>query len=299
LAQVADIWRVRSSTGKTIVMTKLVFAALASATSAEVTVMVFGDSFGDTGPKWNTVQDMFDQRDVAATVKSAAIGGTTACQWADEENGMQMVNKARSLFGTKGPDYVWYTLGGNDIWADDDLQSCQKSVKGKPVDDPAVQRCITDFTSRIMACHSTMFDNFYKAFPKSRIMQAGYDIPCESLLCDVTLNGQFAKAYCGTNGECLNKFLHSWNTQHLDRMQAKYARPAYTSIKLIGAVQKANKVSGADYNMPVYSKGANCNWETLCIHPTYNTPAGQAWGDGMWEFYFRKEEMVMSNMTVV
>lgn len=277
-------------------MAKFTIAGLVSAASADIGVMVFGDSYGDTGPKWNTVQDMFDQRGVAATVKNAAVGGTTSCGWAGEENGMQMVNKAQDLFGEKGPDYVWYTLGGNDIWSDEEFQDCQKSIKGKDIDDPDVQKCIDDFTSRIIACHSTMFDNFYKAYPNARILQAGYDIPCENLLCEVTVNGQFAKNYCGSSGECLNKVLHVWNTKHLDRMQAKYAQPAYTSIKLIGAVQKANKVAGADYNKPVYNKGANCQWETFCIHPSYNTPAGQAWGDGMWDFYFGNEMLVKSHM---
>jgi len=277
-------------------MPKFALAMLASKAVAEVTVMVFGDSFGDTGPKWNTVQDMFDQRGVAATVKNAAIGGTTSCQWAGEENGMQMVNKANDLFGETGPDYVWYTLGGNDIWSDDNFQNCQKSVKGKDITDPAVQKCISDFTDNIIGCHSTMFDNFYKAFPNAKIMQAGYDIPCENLLCAVTVNAAFAKNYCGNDGTCLNKVLHNWNTHHLDSMQAKYPQPAYTAIKLIGAAQKANKVAGADYDKPVYDKGANCKWETFCIHPTYNSPAGQAWGDGMWDFYFSKESLVRSHM---
>jgi len=275
-------------------MASFFLASMLLPVSAEIKVMVFGDSFGDTGPKFDTVQDMFDQRSIPATVKSAAVGGTTACGWAGEENGMQMVNKAQDLFGDQGVDYVWYTLGGNDIWEDDAFQSCQASVKGKDIDDFAVQACIETFTKRIMACHSTMFDNFLVAYPKARIMQAGYDVVCLSALCNILVNGNFAKSYCGSDGTCLNKFLHSWNTQHMDRMQAKYPQPSYSSIKLIGAVQKANNVEGADYDSPVYTQGANCRWETLCIHPTHNTPAGQAWGDGMWNFYFSKEAMVQS-----
>lgn len=276
-------------------MAKLAVVALMGIrASAEITVMVFGDSLGDTGPKWNTVQDMFDHRGVSATVKSAAVGGTTACQWAGQKDGTQIANKAKDLFGDKGPDYVWYTLGGNDIWSDSVFQACQKSVKGKAVSDPAVQKCITDFNSRIIACHSTMFDKFYKVYPNARIMQAGYDIPCENRFCEHTTDALFAGALCGRNGTCLNTMLHSWNTQHLDRMQAKYQAPAYTAIKLIGAVQMADKIPGADYDKPVYNKGANCRWETLCIHPTYNTPAGQAWGDGMWKLYFSKEGLMTS-----
>merc|ERR1719387_1432439 len=130
-----------------------------------------------------------------------------------------------------------------------------------------------------------MFDHFYKVFPNARIMQAGYDIPCGNL--------------CGTNSTCLNTMLHSWNTNHLDRMQQKYPAPGYTSIKLIGAVQMANNVAGADYDKPVYDKSANCAWETECIHPTYNTPAGKAWGDGMWKLYFSKQGLNASSTLVV
>lgn len=270
-------------------MAKIALASLMSTAAAEVTVMVFGDSFGDTGPKWNTVQDMFNEHGVSAVVKNAAIGGTTACQWAKEDNGAQMVNKAKQLFGQAGPTHVWYTLGGNDIWADSTFQSCQESVKGKPVDDPDVQKCITEFTTRIIKCHSTMFDNFYRAFPKARIMQAGYDIPCEDAICAVSFDNLFAGKLCGVNATCLNTMLDSWDTQHLNRMQKKYPQPGYTAIKLIGAVQKANKVPGADYGKPVLDQGANCKWETLCIHPSYNTPAGKAWGEGMWQFYFSKQ----------
>merc|ERR1711974_20859 len=129
--------------------------------------------------------------------------------------------------------------------------------------------------------------------------QAGYDIPCENLLCELTVNAQFAKNYCGSDKTCLNGVLFNWNTEHLDRMQAKYASPQYTAIKLIGAVQKANGVAGADYNQPVLDQGANCDWETLCIHPSYNTPAGQAWGDGMWQFYFSNEAMVQEHVQSV
>jgi hypothetical protein len=280
-------------------MAKVLLASVVAGASAEVTVMVFGDSYGDTGPKWNTIQDMFDQHGVAATVKNAAIGGTTACQWAGEENGMQLVNKAKDLFGESGPTHVWYTLGGNDIWADSTFQDCQKSVKGKAVSDPAVQKCISDFNTRVIKCHSTMFDNFYKVFPNTRILQAGYDVPCGNLLCGLSVNNAFAGNLCGTNDTCLNTMLHSWNTNHLDRMQQKYPAPGYTAIKLIGAVQMANNVAGADYDKPVLDKSANCAWETECIHPTYNTPAGKAWGDGMWKFYFSKQGLNASSPVVV
>merc|ERR1712046_402553 len=86
-----------------------------------------------------------------ATVKSAAVGGTRACQWSAEKHGQQMVLKAKSLFPKlkDGPDYVWYTLGGNDVWADDTLQSCLKTARGKDIS--LGHKCVDEFNTRIIA----------------------------------------------------------------------------------------------------------------------------------------------------
>jgi hypothetical protein len=280
-------------------MVKMVMLpALAVSASAQVTLMVFGDSFGDTGPTFHQVQDMFNSHGIDADVRSAAIGGTQACGWASEENGQQMVLKAQELFPdlADGPDYVWYTLGGNDVWADDDVQQCLKEAKG---DATAGNKCIDDFTTKLIGCHSTMFDIYQAKFPKSKILQAGYDVPCNNLLCQISVNKAFVGNYCGADTTCLVTTLDYWNRQHLTRMQAKYPTPGYTSINLIGGIQKAEGLEGADYGKPILSKQGKCTWTTLCIHPTYNSPAGIAYGEGMWEFYFSKEFAVATNSSVV
>lgn len=61
-----------------------------------VTVLVFGDSWGSLGPGWHELQDMFNRHNVSAVVRSAARGGTQACQWAAQPT--SMVEAATKLF---------------------------------------------------------------------------------------------------------------------------------------------------------------------------------------------------------
>lgn len=55
---------------------------------------------------------MFARHGVPAEVKSAAKGGTTACQWAGEGHGTALIEATKELFPHlpegKGPDFVWY-----------------------------------------------------------------------------------------------------------------------------------------------------------------------------------------------
>jgi len=270
---------------------------LAVSATAKVTLMVFGDSFGDTGPTYRQVQDMFDNHGVDANVKSAAIGGTQACGWAGERNGQQMVLQAQKKFPNlkDGPDYVWYTLGGNDVWADSGFQACLRKAKGNT---RAGNKCIDDFTTKIMGCHSTMFDIYQAKFPKSKILQAGYDVPCNGAQCQTSINRMFVGKYCGTDTTCLVTTLDYWNREHLTRMQSKYRAPGYTSINLMGGIQKAEGLKGADYGRPILNKQGKCSWTTMCLHPTYNSPAGIAYGEGMWEFYFSKH-LGLTNSSVL
>lgn len=255
----------------------------------KTTVLVFGDSFGDTGPTYHQMQDMFDTRSVPAEVRSSAIGGTSACQWAGEDSGMQLVDQAQKLFPelTDGPEFVWYTMGANDIWQDSIFQDCLKGAK----DDAASVKCQQGLASRVNACSEKMLDNYWKAFPKSKVMQSGYDVPCDNALCLNTMDRAFFAGYCGNNITCSNIIGVSLQTMYLEALQAKYPEPSYKAIKLIGAVQKAAGVAGADVGKPVLDKGAKCEWTTFCVHPKYNSPAGKAWGDAWWNLYFSQQNL--------
>merc|ERR1740138_752136 len=95
---------------------------IGSSPSANTTVLVFGDSFGDTGPTYKVIIDLLAQQKVPATVRSSAIGGTSACQWNDWSNGTALEQKASKLFPEgEGPEYVWYTLGANDLVQDSEM----------------------------------------------------------------------------------------------------------------------------------------------------------------------------------
>ena len=91
---------------------------VAKYTSRPVRVLVFGDSYGAVGPTYHVIQDVFKKYGVNVSVKSSAIGGTSACQWAYWDNGTSLASEARKKFPDGGPDFVWYTLGGNDLAQD-------------------------------------------------------------------------------------------------------------------------------------------------------------------------------------
>jgi len=84
---------------------------------------------------------------------------------------------------------------------------------------------------------------------------------------------------------------------YLDDMKEKFSPPMYTTLFMMGTIQKAEGVVGADVGKPVLDRGAKCEWETDCVHPSYNTPAGKAWGDAFWDLYFK--ERVSSNTALV
>jgi len=258
----------------------------ARASSKVISVMVFGDSYGDTGPTWHQVQDMFDARGVPAVVKSAAVGGTAACQWASNPDAM--AEKARHLFPhlPDGPDFVWYTLGANDNWRDREFQSCLRAAKGQSWD--AVLACLHPFNDRTSACTKALLANFWSEFPLSKVMHSGYDVPCDNLVCQTTSDAQFYSSYCGDfNLTCSSLLGTTWQELYLSGLSVAYPIPRYTALNMVGTVQKAAGIPGADTGAPVLDKGANCAWETLCVHPKYDTPAGRAWGEAFWQLFFR------------
>lgn len=69
--------------------------------SSTLTVLVFGDSWGSLGPSWRALQDTFDRHGVDAVVRSSAVGGTQACQWAATGTngpGSALADAAKRLF---------------------------------------------------------------------------------------------------------------------------------------------------------------------------------------------------------
>lgn len=253
-------------------------------------VFVFGDSWGALGPSYHEVQDMFNRHGVPADVRSAAISGTTACKWAEKDGGMTMVERARSLFpdAPEGPDFVWYTLGGNDLISVP-MQLCAKKA---PTFDDMVE-CIRETVRTTSNCTATLLDNYWKVFPKSKVMHSGYDLPCENLWCDLTITGIYDAGWCGRlrlNHTCLNELQVKFHKIYIEGLTDRYrdVQPGYTGINIHGAGQKAAGVPGAEVGRPVLTQGGPCKWATACVHPTYGSPAAIAVGEAFWDLYFSK-----------
>lgn len=265
-----------------------VFLSSLSLAAAKLNVLVFGDSFGDTGPTYQVLQDMFHMHGIDASVQSSAIGGTSACHWAALEHGTEMVQQTNKLFpnATNGPDYVWYTLGANDQWQDGEFQSCLRNAKGKSYDEALA--CCRNESDRITGCTTKMLDIFWLAYPQAKVLQTGYDVPCENVLCQ-QVDRVFYRAYCGGNITCANHMGYDIESYHMSQLEQIYADKPYSSRSFIGAAQASAGIKGAAAGRPVWDKGAKCSYTTSCAHPKYGTPAGDAWRDAFWDLYFSKE----------
>merc|ERR1712113_1066830 len=151
-----------------------------------------------------------------------------------------------------------------------------------------VLNCFRKLIVRVAECSAKLLKVFLQAFPKAKVMQSGYDVPCYSAACRLTWDGLFALSYCKRNITCSNQGMYDFIDMYSTEMRKQMFGLQYTTLFMMGAVQKANGVPGADAGKPVLTAGANCAWETECVHPTYNTPAGNAWGQSFWDLYFSK-----------
>ena len=244
-----------------------------------VTVLVFGDSWGQLGPSWHAITDMFAKQGVAATVQSAAKGGTRACQWAADPD--SLARAARDAFGDAGPQFVWYTAGGNDLEAKP-YQDCTRQASNI---DKALS-CLRHATDAINRCTETLLTRLWAAFPSTEVMQCGYDIPCEagSQCLGVMESRNF---FCGHNVTCQNFGNVQWQPMLLE-LEHKFPGK-YTGLNILGTVQQAAGVPGASVGQPVLDRGSPCGLMTYCVHPTYGQAGASAIGDAFWELYFEHQ----------
>merc|ERR1719282_55268 len=130
---------------------------------------------------------MFARKGVKAIVKNVAIGGTRACQWS--ETPTSLADKAREIF-PDGLDFVWYTLGGNDL-LDDDYLYCHTNAKNFK----ASLDCLHAATAKITLCSSTLLWHLWHEFSNTNVVQCGYDLPCSENECNPIVRFP----YCGMN----------------------------------------------------------------------------------------------------
>jgi len=284
------------------------FAPLAAVASGTYTVLTLGDSWGDTGPTFKIIKDQFDKHGVPVNSKNRAVAGTTACGWAAKtksdvtnaefSRGEALANAAYEEFGDAGPDFVWYTLGGNDLAGDSDKASCLK----KASNDDEAKACMKASSDKAMACTEELFKPFFARFPNSKLMQCNYDVPCESKLCHSLIDGSFLGGdYCKGDKFCDNTMGDYWQDVYVKTLAKKYSEPQYTGLDIFGTVQAANGVSGASPGNPnLHEDSGDCGitHELLCIHPAYGTKMATAIGDQFWSQFFSKH-VSSSNITAV
>jgi hypothetical protein len=91
---------------------------------------------------------------------------------------------------------------------------------------------------------------------------------------------------------CIVEQVQIWQTLYVDALQAKYPRPRYTGMNILGAVQAASGVPGASVGHPVKSAGSKCDWMVACVHPKYGTPTASAVGQAMWDLWLANRTSV-------
>ena len=235
-----------------------------------VNVLVFGDSWGSYGPSFRELADMFSRHGVKAVVRSAAIGGTQACGWDEgkeigkEGVGSSLADAAQRLFPElpDGPDHVWYTLGGNDF-ADKSYQACSRNAKTMAQQ----QLCAIKLTAGVRNCTESLLEYYWKQYPSSRVMQCGYDFPCEKGTHCASDN---RVPFCGTNSTCLDVQSIEWQQIYISALQARYEelQKNYTGLNIQGAIQASVGIPGAKVGKPVVGIGGSpCDLMCGCVHP--------------------------------
>lgn len=274
------------------------FAPLVAVASGTYTVLTFGDSWGDTGPTYKVIKQQFDKYGVEVDSKNRAIGGTQACEWAAKtksdktsatfEAGQSLVNAAEEEFGEQGPDFVWYTLGGNDLAFDSDKAACLKAASN---DDDA-KACMKASSDKALACTRQLLEPFFARFPNSKVMQNNYDVPCENRLCHSIIDGGFLGGdYCKGDKFCDNTLGYYWSTIYVQQLRTIYPEPQYTGLDIFGTVQQANGIEGASPGNPnLHEDSGDCGitHEILCIHPAYGTKMADAIGEQFWAQWLSK-----------
>jgi hypothetical protein len=277
-----------------VAMILLAWSGVVVSAVGDLSVLVVGDSFGDTGPTYHALADTFKKHRIAATVASTALGGTTACEWAALQHGKKLVNDAKKKFpkASKGPDYMWFTLGANDQWVNHDFQKCLSDAHNGTFADAL--KCAPHEVDRIVTCAATLLEHYWAEFPDSKVLFTGYDVPCYSSSCDYSFSGIFYGNFCGRTDvaktmACSNQLASDVQQLYHAALVKRFAGKPFTAVKFMGAAQKAAGVPGADVGKPIMHAGAKCEWTSLCVHPKYGTPAGDAWTDAFWDKYFKDE----------
>jgi len=226
-------------------------------------IVVFGDSWGTFGRA--EFQRLMNAQGI--TVDNVAVGATTAGMWS-------LVPNALRDAVARNPDcrWVWLTIGGND--------AAFKLPFGTPVEQ-IIEEALRDT--------SIFLRPLFAANPNVRVVQFGYDILTFSMgICPLVGLGLFPQ--CNGNTRCMNTNFIRLQHDYVEKLSELF--PQHDSVNLLGSMQRAAGVPGADVgrpNLDFYTPDAYMN---DCIHASslgYNTLFAdfyRVYWQGQLESYF-------------
>merc|ERR1719410_1319480 len=94
-----------------------------------------------------------------------------ACQWAVFPHNLAVA--ARKEFPKRGPDFVWLTLGGNDLLSIPYLACVERAY-----DYASALLCAQTEATRSRNCNARLLLSLYAEFPHVQVVQCGYDFQC-------------------------------------------------------------------------------------------------------------------------
>lgn len=241
-----------------------------------VDVLVFGDSWGAMGPSWHMLENMFTDHHVHANVKSTAVSGTTACQWALFPGNLAVA--AGTQFPIKGPDFVWFTLGGNDLLSEDYLK-CSKAAKTHH----RAIKCAIDSAAEARNCNLKLLKGLFDVFPKTKVVQCGYDFQCSAGSCLPFQRWPF----CQYNTSCADYMGRAWANELLRPLNKIFADDSYTSVAIDGSCQEAGHIPHGHVGSPNMHRGSPCELMLGCEHPAPFSLAAYTIGEVFWEKFFK------------
>jgi hypothetical protein len=257
---------------------------LLPSSATAIKLLSFGDSQTDVGPTYKVVRDVLNANGVTNTVKNSGEGGTTACGWAEEPTAL--ADAARDQFGPSGPDYVWLSIGANDIAEDENYPSCLSGASS----DAQAKACLKTSSDAAMVCTETLLTELWKEFPDARVGMFNYEVPAMDGYCLEGAAEFLGGEYClGEADEvaCMVNLLSYYQAIYVDVLSAKYSAPKFTGMNILGACQKASGVADADVGSPSVTAGTKLEWMDACVHPIYGTPAADAVGEEMWKQWLK------------
>lgn len=239
-------------------------------------VLVFGDSWATIGPTWTMIRDLLAQHSVNAKVASVAVAGTTSCQWAT--NRYNLVWAGRKYFNTQPVDFVWFTLGGNDL-----LLPKYVTCSHRAETNYEARECLLAIAEQSVECNLQLLDTFWTVYPKAKVIQDAYDYECAGPKCMPSKRFPF----CKSDILCVNTMATYWGHQLLDGLNASWNDDRYFALRLDGACQVAGNFPGAEIGDPNMSMGSPCSMMVGCEHPAPSSKASFLIGEGFWSKYFK------------